>query len=139
MPLCPGTVPTRFLLQEHHTATENFIQGINTPTTRETDHTPIIGDITADNSPVSILTMTEAAALAGTPLTLLSATTATCTTLQPMDAPVTPHSMVPTGKVTPHPVITISPKGATDATPRTGASLTTAVPGTEHKILSPRR
>ena len=62
----PRTAPTRFLHQEHHTTLEYLTQGINTPTTGETDPTPIIvpaiGDITVDHSPTPIHTTTEAAA-----------------------------------------------------------------------------
>ena len=51
----PRTVPTRFLHQEHHATTADLNQGIDTPTTGGTDHTPImvlnIGNITADHSP----------------------------------------------------------------------------------------
>ena len=71
-----------------------LIQDIDTPTTRGTDHTPImvpdIGDITADHSPTPIYTMTEAEALEGTPHTLLPATTAAYIVLQLMNAPVFP-------------------------------------------------
>ena len=49
------TSPTGFLHQEHHATMADIIQGINTPTTRRTDNTPImvpdIGGITADHSP----------------------------------------------------------------------------------------
>ena len=76
----PRTVPTGFLHQEHNTTMEDLIQDINTPTTRETDHTPImipdIGDITEDHSPTPVHTVTEAAASEGTPCTLLPTTTA---------------------------------------------------------------
>ena len=51
----PRTVPTRILHQEHHATMADLVQGIDTPTTRGTDYTPImvpdIGDITADHSP----------------------------------------------------------------------------------------
>ena len=81
----PRTAPTRFLHKEHNTTMADLIQGINTPTNRGTDHTPTmvpyIGDITADHSPIPIHTMTEAAALEGTPCTLLSVTAAANATL----------------------------------------------------------
>ena len=52
--ILPRIVPTRFLHQEHHASMEDLVQGINTPASRGTDHTPImvpdIGDITADHS-----------------------------------------------------------------------------------------
>ena len=45
----PRTAPTRFLHQECHATMADLIQGIDTLTTRGTDHTPImapdIGDI----------------------------------------------------------------------------------------------
>ena len=57
-----------------------LIQGINTPTTRETDHSPImvldIEYITADHSPATIHPKTEAAAIEDTPCVLLPATRA---------------------------------------------------------------
>ena len=122
---------------------EDLFQGINTPATRETDHTPIvvpgIGDITADYSPTPILTVTEAGALEGTPCALLPATTAVHATPQPMDAPITPHATIPTGIVTPHPALTIPPTSATHATPQTRATLIPAAPTTQHKFLSPGR
>ena len=40
-PLCPGQPPTRFIHQQHHTTTEDLVQGINTSRTGGTDHTPI--------------------------------------------------------------------------------------------------
>ena len=52
--------------------------------------------------------MTEAATLEGTPHALLPATTAACSTLQSMGAPITPHAMIPAGIITPHPTLTIS-------------------------------
>ena len=83
--ILPRTALTRFLHQELHTTTEELIQGIDTPTTRGTDYTPImvpdIGNISAGHSPTPIYTMTEAATLEGTPHTLLPATTAAHTTL----------------------------------------------------------
>ena len=134
--------PTRFLHQEHHATTADLIQGINTSTTRGTDHTPIMvqdkGDITTDHSPVPIHTTTKAA-LEGTPHTLLPATTAAHATLQPMDAVTTPHAMITTGTVAPHALLTISPTGATHTTWWTEATLTPAAPTTQHKILSPGR
>ena len=110
----PRAAPTRFLHQENHATTEDLTQGIETPTTRGTDHTPII---TADHSPAPIHTMIEATALEGTPHSLLPATTAAHTTLQLMDAPIIPHAMITTGIAAPHPSLTISPTGTTHATP----------------------
>ena len=101
------TAPTRFLHQEHHATTEYLIQGINTPTTRGTDHTPImvtdIGDITVDHSPTPICTVTEAAALEGMHHTLLPAMTTAYAGLQLMYFP----AMITTGIVTPNPTLTI--------------------------------
>ena len=132
--ILPRTVPTRFLHQEHHTTMEGLIQGINTPTTGGTEHTPImvpdIEDITSDHSPTPISTATEAATLEGIPHTLLPATTAAHATLQLMDFP----TVITTGIVTPHPALTISPVGAT---PLTEATLTPACLTMQHKILSP--
>ena len=86
------TAPTRFLNNKHHANMEDLIQGIYTPTTGETDHTPImvpdIGEITADHSPGPILNVTEAADLEGTPHALLPATTSTCAAPQPIGAPL---------------------------------------------------
>ena len=45
----PRTAPTRFLHQEHHTTMADLAEGIDAPTTRGIDHTPImvqdVGDI----------------------------------------------------------------------------------------------
>ena len=99
----------------------DLIQGIDTPTNGGTDHFPIMdpdkGDITADHGPTPFYTMTDAAALEHTPHTLLPATTAAHATLQLMDAPITPHGVIPTSTVAPHPTLTISPAGGTHATP----------------------
>ena len=118
--ILPRPSPTKFLHQEHHATTEDLIQGINTPTTGETDITPImvpdIGDITADHSPSPVHPVTKAAALEGTPHTLLPATAAAHTTLQSMDPLVTLHAMIMTGTVTPHPALAISPTGTTHTT-----------------------
>ena len=87
------TAPTRFLPQEHHGTKTYLIQGIDTPTTEGTDHTPImvqdIGDISTGHSPTTIPTMREAAAIEGTPHGPLSAIAAACATLWPMDASIT--------------------------------------------------
>ena len=80
--------------------------------------------------------LTKAAALEGTPHTLFPATGAAHTTFQQVDAPFTPHSMIPIGIVAPHPTLTISPAGTTHATPWTRASLAKAAPTMQHKILS---
>ena len=83
--ILPRTAPTSFLHQENNATMEDFIQGINAPTTRGMEHTPIMfpdkGDITADHSLTSIHTMTEAAALEGTHHTILPATTEAHATL----------------------------------------------------------
>ena len=139
----PRTAPTRFFHQEHHATMEYLTQGINTPTTSVADHTPImvpdIGDITADHSPAPIYTTTEAATLEGTPHALLPATAAACAALQLMDAPITPHAMIPTSIVEPHPTLAIFPTGTNHTTPQTRASLTPAAPTTQHKFPSPGR
>ena len=137
----PRIAPIRFLHQEHHSTMADLIQCIDTPTTRGTDHTPImvpdIGDITADHSPHPVHTMTEAAALEGTSCTLLPATATACAAFQSMDAPITPCAMLPTGIVTPHARLTISLTGTTHATPWTRAGLTPATPTMPHKDLRP--
>ena len=139
----PRTVLTKFLHQEHHATIENLIQGINAPTTGGTDHSsiivPDIGDITTDDSYTPVYTVTEAAALEDMPHALLPATTAAPATLQLMDAPITSHTMIPTGIVTPDPTLTISPTVANHATPWTGAGLTLPTHVLPHKILSPGR
>ena len=56
-----------------------------------------------------------------------------------MDAPVTPHAVIPTGIVTLHLTLTTSPMGATHATPWTRARITPASPTTQHQDLSPGR
>ena len=138
----PRTAPTRFLYQECHTTTADFILGMVTPTTR-IDHTPIMvphrEDISTGHSPTPIPTMTEAAVLKGTPHAPLPATTAACATLQPMDAPITPCTVIPTDIVAPHPALTTSPTGTTHATPWTGASLFQATHTAQHKDLSPEK
>ena len=139
----PRTAPTRFLHQEHHTTMEHLTQGTNTPTTRGTGHTPImaldIRDISRGHNPTLIPIVTEAAVLEGTPHTLLQATTAAHAAPQPMDAPITPHAMIPTGIVTLHPTLTTSPVGTTHATPWTGASFSPATFTSHHKDLTPER
>ena len=64
------TAPTNFLHQECHATKADLIQGINTPTTKGTDHThimvPDIRDISADHSPTTVPTVTEEAVLEGT-------------------------------------------------------------------------
>ena len=122
---------------------EDFIQVNDTPTTKGTDHTPImvpdIGDISAGHNPTPVPTTTEAAALEGTLCNPLPATAAAYTALQPMDTPVTPHTVIPTGIVTPHPALAISPTGTTHATPQTGAGITPATPTAQHRDLSPEK
>ena len=137
----PRTASTGFLHQECHMTKSQLAQGINTPTIRGTYHTPIMaldtGDISAEHSPTLIPTVTEAAVLEGTPHVLLPATAATHATPQPMDGPITPHAVIPSGIVALHPTLTTSPVGATLANPWTRASLTPAAPTTQHKDFSP--
>ena len=97
---------------------------------------PDIHDITAYHSSTPINTVTEAAALEGTPHTLLPATAAAHATLQPMDSPITPHTVRPTCIVTPIPTLIISPTGTTL---QTRISLTLAAPAMQHKNLSPEK
>ena len=110
------------------------------PTTRETDHTPImvpdIGDIT-DCSATPFHTITEAAALEGTPHALLPATTAAHATLQPMDTPFIPCAMMPTGIVAPHHALSISPTGTTQTTPTDKSWSPPAIPIMPHKDPNP--
>ena len=56
-----------------------------------------------------------------------------------MYAPITPHNVIPSGIVTPHPRLTNSPTGATHTTPQTRAGLSQAPPSTQHKDLSPEK
>ena len=124
------TSPTRFLPQGYHATKTDLIQGIDTPTTKGTDHTPImvpyIRDISAGHSPTAIPTMTEAPVLEGTPHPPLSATVAAHTTLWLMNAPVTTCAMTPTGIVTNRPALATSPTDITHATQQTRAGLTPA-------------
>ena len=80
----PRTSLIRFLHQEHLATTEDLIQGIDAPTIRRTNHTPIMvpdtGDTKADHNPTPLNTVTKAATLEGIPCALLPATTAACTT-----------------------------------------------------------
>ena len=137
------TAPARFLPQEHHGTKTDLIQGINTSTTEGTDHTPImvpdIGDISPGHSPAAVLTLTEAAVLEGIPHTPLPATTAACTTLWPMDAPITTPAMTPTNIVTPHTTLATSPTDVTHATLQTRAGLALATPTAQHRNLSPEK
>ena len=122
------TAQTRFLHQDHHTIKTDLMQGIDTPTTKVTHHTPImvsdIGESSAGHSLTVIPTMTEAAVLEDTCLARLLVTTVACATLQPIDALITPHTVISTGIVAPHLALTTSPTGITHTTPWTGASLT---------------
>ena len=135
------TAQTRFLHQEHHATKTYLIQGIYAPTTKGTDHTPImfpdIGDISADHSPAAIPTVTEAAVLKGTPCTLLPATAADHIALQLRDAPVTPYAVIPTGIVAPHPTLIMSPADVTHATLQNGASLVPATPKQHPRCSTP--
>ena len=121
------TAPTRFLHQEHHATKTDLIQGINTPTTKGTDHTPImvpdIGAISAGHTPFTIPITTEAAFLEGTPHVPLPATTAVHTPLQLMDAPITTCAITPTGIVAPHPTLATYPTYVTHTTTQTGNGL----------------
>ena len=121
----------------------DLIQGINTPTTGRTDHTHImasnIGDICAGHSPASNPTTTEATILEGTLHNPLLVTAAVHTTPQLMDTPIIPHTVIPTGIVTPHPALTTTPAGVTHATPQMRASLTPATPTAQQKDLSPEK
>ena len=54
------TVPTSFLPQEHHTTRKGLIPGHNTPTPKESDHSPPtmgtnMGDISTDHKQTTIL------------------------------------------------------------------------------------
>ena len=128
------TAPTKFPHQAHHTTRTDINQDINIPTSKETDHLPPtmvtdMGDISIEHNHTAILTMTGAAAvLEGTHCTPHPAITAAHATLWLMDATITTHTMThPTGIVTPHPALTISPTDITHATsPWTRASLTSA-------------
>ena len=58
------TMQTRFPPQDHHITKTDFIQGINIPIPKGTDHTPPImvpymGDISASDNPTAIPTVTE--------------------------------------------------------------------------------
>ena len=137
------TAPTIFLPQEHHATKTDLIEGINTSSTKGTDHTPImvldIGDISAGHSPAAIPTMTEAAVLEGTPHIPLPATAAVHAALWPIDTPITTHTMTPTDIVTPHPTLTTSPTDVTHTTLQTRASLTPATPTAQYINLSPEK
>ena len=64
------------------------------------------------------------------------ATAAAYATLLSMDTPITTCTMTPTGIVTPHPTLAISPADVTHAIPQTVASLTPANPTAQHRNLS---
>ena len=100
---------------------------------------PDIGDISAGHRPTTIPTMTEAAVLEGTPCAPLPDTAAAYSALQPMDAPITPCTMTPTGTVTSHPTLTTSPTYISHTTPQTRASLAPATPTTQHGNISPEK
>ena len=112
----PRTVPTRFLNQECHTTMTYLIQCIDTPTTRGTDHTPIMslyrrhfsrshsGPHSHCNSSSSLRRHTICSS---------SRHHGSLHHPQLMDAPVTPPAVIPTDIVTPHPTLTISPAGVT--------------------------
>ena len=80
----------------------------------------------SQSSPIH--TMIEAAALKGTPHALLPANTAVYTAPQPMDVPITPHTIWLTGLVASHSTHATSSVGTTHSTPLTEASLTSAAP-----------
>ena len=131
----PRTVLTRFLQEECHATMTDLIQGINTPTTGGTDHTPIMApnmrDVSGGHSPTPIPTMMETSVLEG--ILPLPATTAVCATLQPMDAPITPHTLTPTIIVTLHSTLATSPACLTHTTSETGAGLPPTTPTKQHK------
>ena len=108
----------------------DLISGIITTTTGGTDHTsimvPDMGDDTAGCSHTPIQTVKEIVVLEGTLHNLLPVTTATYATLQPMSAPVTPHTIA-----APHPTIATSPTGTTPTTPQTRTGLTPATATTQ--------
>ena len=54
-----------------------------------------------------------------------------------MGALITPHTVIPSGKVALHPTLATSPMGMTHATPWTRAGLIPAAPNLQHKNLSP--
>ena len=130
--------PTRFLLQEHHATKIDLIQGINIPTPKGTDNTPHImapdiKDISAGHSPAAITTATKAAVSEDTLHIPHPATTATCTTLQPMDAAITTYAVTPTGIVIPHPALTTIPADVSHTTPQTRAGVIPATPTTLYR------
>ena len=133
------TSPTRLLHQECHATMADFIQGIDTLATRGIDHTPImapdIGYFSAGHNPAPTTTVTEATGLEGTPHAPLPTTTAARAASQPMDAPITPHAMTPTGIVAPNPTLATSSRGATHATPQTESGLAPETPAIQHKDI----
>ena len=135
--------PTRILHQEHHATKTDLVQGIDTPTTEGTDHIPImasdIGDISTDHSPTTIPTMTEAAVLEGKPHAPLPANAAAYATFWLMDVPITPHTVISAGIVTPYPALATSSTDITTATPWIGASLSPATPTAQHRNPSPEK
>ena len=137
------SAPTRLLHQQHHVTTEDLTQGTDTQhNQRDRSHSyygPRHRRHYSRSQSHPIHTVAEAAALEGTPHALLPATTAAHTALQPMDAPITPHTKIQTGIVTPYPTLPISPADATHTTPLTGADLTPVVPTMQYSILSPGR
>ena len=133
------TAPTRFLPQEHHATKTDLIQGIGIPTTKGKNHTPpvmvpVMGDISANHNPAAIPTVTRAAVSEGTHCIPHPATTAACTTLRPMDAPIAICMTFPFGIITPHVALATSPTGISHATiPQTRASLALGTPTTLHR------
>ena len=125
------TAPTRFLHWEHHTTKTGVIPGHNTMKPKETDYTQPtmgtdMGDISTNHNDATFPTMTEAAAVPdGTHHSPHPATTVAHAALWLMDAPIATQAMThPTGTVTPHPELSISPTVITHTTiPQTIACL----------------
>ena len=94
-----------------------------------------IGDISTNHSPTAIPTATGTAVLEVTHHTPHPATMAAHATFQPLEVPITIHTMThPTGTVAPHPTLTTSPADITHTIiPWTRAGLTPASPTTLHK------
>ena len=105
--------------------------------TQRADHAspimvPDMGDISAGHSPTAIPTATGTVVSEGTHCSPHPATTTTFAALQLMGAPIATCAMThPTGIVTSHPTLTISPTDVTcPAIPLTGAALAPATPTT---------
>ena len=55
-----------------------------------------------------------------------------------MDAPITPHTVISTDIVAPHPILTTSPTGITHTTPQTKASLSPKNPNSAQDPQPPK-